>query len=84
MELVAHVMQADAVAVWSSLRSGQVPPVVPMTVMLGWAAHCILIVAALFALIRHNTEARKWWKFAGGSVLSIAYFALLVAFARRH
>src|ERR1700723_2200910 len=53
VELVAHVMQADAVAVWSSLRTGHVPPVVPMTVMLGGAAHCILVVAALFALIRH-------------------------------
>jgi hypothetical protein len=84
VELVAHVMQADAVAVWSSLRTGHVPPVVPMTVMLGGAAHCILVVAALFALIRHNTEARKWWKFAGGGVLSIAYFALIVAFARPH
>lgn len=84
MELVAHIMQADAVAVWSSLRIGHVPPVVPMTVMLGGAAHCILIVAALVALLRHNTEARKWWKFVGGGVLSIAYFALLVAFARPH
>jgi len=84
VELIAHVMQADAVAVWSSLRAGHVPPVVPMMVMLGGAAHCILIVAALFVLIRHNTEVRKWWKFAGGGVLSIAYFALLVAFARPH
>jgi drug/metabolite transporter (DMT)-like permease len=84
VELVAHVMQRDAVAVWSSLRIGHVPPLVPMTVVLGGAAHFILIVAALFALIGHKTEARKWWKFAGGGVLSIAYFALIVAFARPH
>ncbi len=84
IELVAHIMQADAVAVWSSLRTGRVPPLVPMAVMLGGAAHFIFIVAALFALVPHNTEARKWRKFVGGGVLSIAYFALLVAFARPH
>ena len=81
---LTRAMQADAVSLWSSLQSGQVPQLVPMSVLLGAAAHFILIAAALFALTRHNTEARKWLKFAGGGVLSIAYFALIVAFARPH
>jgi hypothetical protein len=55
MDLFAHVMQADAVALWSSLRTGHIPQLVPMSVMLGGAAHFILIVAALCALVRHNT-----------------------------
>jgi hypothetical protein len=55
-----------------------------MMVTLGGIGHFVLIVAALIALVRHNTEPQKWWKFAGGGVLSIAYFALIVAFARPH
>lgn len=81
---VTHLMQAGAVAFWSSLRTGHVQELVPMMVTLGGIGHFILIVAALFALARHNTRAKKWWKFAGGGVLSIAYFALIVAFARPH
>lgn len=81
---VTHLIQAGAVAIWSSLRTGHVQQLVPMMVTLGGIGHFILIVAALFALARHNTEARKWWKFAGGGALSIAYFALIVAFARPH
>ena len=79
-----HPLPADAVAIWSSLRIGHAPQLLPMMVMLGGAAHLILIVATLFALVRHNTEAGKWWKFAGGAVFSIAYFALIVAFALPH
>lgn len=78
MEFMAHVMQVDAVALWSSLRTGHLPQLVPMSVMLGGAAHFILIVAALFALRRYNADARKWWKFTGGGVLSVAYFAVMV------
>jgi hypothetical protein len=83
-ELVAHVMQADAVALWSSLRAGHVPQMVPMMVMLGGAAHLILIAAALFAITRHNRKVGMWWKFAAGGVLSVAYFALIVVIARPH
>ena len=79
-----HPLPADAVAIWSSLRIGHIPQLLPMTVMLGAAAHLILIVATLFAVVRHKAEAGKWWKFAGGAVLSIAYFALIVAFALPH
>jgi hypothetical protein len=81
---VTHLIQAGAVAFWSSLRSGHVLQLVPMMVTLGGIGHFILIVAALFALVRHDTKAKKWWKFAGGGVLSIAYFALIVAFAKPH
>jgi hypothetical protein len=81
---VTHLMQAGAVAIWLSLRTGHVQQLVPMMVTLGGIGHFILIVAALIALVGHNTEARKWWKFAGGGILSIAYFALIVAFARPH
>jgi hypothetical protein len=81
---VTHLIQAGAVAVWLSLRTGHVQQLVPMMVTLGGIGHCILIAAALFALVRHNSETGKWWKFAGGGFLSIAYFALIVAFARPH
>jgi hypothetical protein len=81
---VTHLIQAGAVAFWSSLRTGHVKQLVPMMVTLGGIGHFILIFAAILAVLRCNTEIRKWRKFAGGGVLSVAYFALLVAFFRPH
>jgi hypothetical protein len=81
---LTHLIQTGAVAFWSSLRAGHVELLVPMMVTLGGIGHFILIAAALFAVVCHNTEARKWLKFAGGGVVSIGYFALLVALFRPH
>ena len=81
---VTHLIQAGAVAFWSWLHTGHVHQLVPMMVTLGGIGHLILIVAALVAVVRQNTEARKWWKFAGGGVLSVAYFAALVALFHPH
>jgi hypothetical protein len=53
-------------------------------VTLGGSGHFILIVATLFAVVGHNTEARKWWRFADGGVLSVAYFAVLVVIFGHH
>lgn len=82
--VLTHLIQVGAVAFWSLLRAGHVQQLVPMMVALGGIGHFILIAAALFGVGWHNTEARKWWKFAGGGVLSIGYFALLVALFRPH
>lgn len=81
---ITHLIQAGAVAFWLSLRTGHVEQLVPMTVTLGGIGHFILIFATILAVLRFNAETRKWWKFAGGGVLSIAYFALLVAFFKPH
>src|SRR5215475_5267574 len=79
---VTRLMQAGAVAFWSSLRAGHVEQLVPMMVALGGIGHFILIFATLLALLRHNAETGKWWKFVGGGVLAVAYFVLIVAFAQ--
>lgn len=81
---VSHLIQAGAVAIWLSLRTGQMHDLVPMMVALGGIGHFILIVAALFALAGHTIERGKWWKFAGGGAISVAYFALIVSFAQPH
>jgi hypothetical protein len=81
---VSHLIQVGAVAFWSSLRTGHVQQLVPMMVTLGGIGHFILIVAALFAVVGHNTEVRRWWKFAGGGVLSVAYFAVLIVIFGHH
>ena len=81
---VSHLIQAGSVAFWSSLRTGHVQQLVPMMVTLGGIGHFILIVASLFAVVRHSTDARKWWKFAGGGVLSVPYFAVLVVIFHSH
>jgi hypothetical protein len=81
---VTHLIQSGAVAFWSSLRTGHVQQLVPMMVTLGGIGHLILIFATIVAVLRCSADTRKWWKFAGGGVLSIAYFALLVAFFGTH
>ena len=81
---ITHLIQAGAVAFWLLLRTGQVEQLVPMTVTLGGIGHFILIFATILAVLRFNSETRKWWKFAGGGILSIAYFALLVASFKPH
>jgi hypothetical protein len=79
---VTHLIQTGALAFWSLLRTGHVEQLVPMMVALGGIGHFILIIACPLALVRHNAETRKWWKFVGGGAIAVAYFALIVAFAR--
>jgi len=79
---VTHLIQVGAVTFWYWLRTGRVEQFVPMTVTFGAAGHFILIVASLWAILSQKTENRKWWKFAGGGAIAVAYFALIVAFAR--
>jgi hypothetical protein len=77
-----HLMQAGALALWYFLHTGQVRRLETMMVMFGGIAHCILIVACLAALRDCGTANRKWWKFIGGGVVALAYFAAIVAIAR--
>jgi hypothetical protein len=81
---LTHLIQVGAVAFWLSLRTGHIEQIVPMTVTLGGIGHFILIFTTILAMLRFNAETRNWWKFAGGGVLSITYFALLVAFFKPH
>jgi hypothetical protein len=80
----AHLIQAGAVAFWLWLRTGHSAQLVPMMGTLGALGHFILIFATLIAILRHNAETRKWWKFAGGGALAVAYLGVLVAFALPH
>lgn len=78
---VTHLMQAGAVAFWAFLHTGQARRLDTMMVTLGGIAHFILIVACSAAILEAN-DRRKWWKFAGGGLVAIAYLVLIVAIAR--
>jgi hypothetical protein len=78
---VTHLMQAGAIAFWSLLRTGQVRRLDTMMVTLGGIGHFILIAACLTAFI-HQTGNRRWWAFAGGGALALAYFALIIIVVR--
>lgn len=79
---VSHLMQAGAIAMWTSVHTGQLHDLVPTMVTLGGIGHFIIIAAALFGLAASGPG--KWWKFVGGGVFSIAYFALIISFAQPH
>ena len=81
---VTHLVQVGVVAFWSWLHTGRAEQLVPMMVTLGAIGHFILIIASFVALQSQKTEARKWWRFAGGGAIAVAYFALIVTFARPH
>jgi hypothetical protein len=79
---VTHLMQAGAVAFWSFVRTGQVRRLDTMMVTIGGIGHFILLIACLTALFNQTTDPKKWWKFVGGGVLTLAYFALIIVVAR--
>jgi hypothetical protein len=78
---VTHLMQAGAVAFWSVLHTGQIRRLDTMMVTLGGIGHFVLIIACLAALIQ-TRESKKWWKFLVGGLITLGYFALIVAIAR--
>jgi hypothetical protein len=78
---VTYLMQAGAVAFWFFLRTGQVKRLDTMMVTLGGIGHFILIAACVAALLETRTS-KKWWKFAGGGIATLAYLAVIVVIAR--
>jgi hypothetical protein len=79
---VTHLMQAGTVVFWSFVQTGHVQRLETMMVPVGGIAHFILIIACLAALFNQPKDNKKWWKFAGGAVLTIAYMALIILIAR--
>ncbi|WP_433974763.1 hypothetical protein [Tunturiibacter lichenicola] len=79
---VTHLMQAGLEELWSLLRTGQLKRPDTLMVLVGGIGHFILIAACLAAICHRDADNRRWWKFAGGGVLVLAYFALIVAVAR--
>jgi hypothetical protein len=78
---VSHLVQAGAVVFWHFVSTGQVSRLDTMMVPLGCIGHFILIFACLVAAVENRSAARKWWRFAGGGAIALAYFALIVAVA---
>lgn len=78
---VTHLMEVGAVAFWHLLRTGRVRALVPMMVALGGVAHFILLAACLAAVLQQRPERNKWWKFAGGGIIAMAYLVLIVVIA---
>ncbi len=80
---VTHLMLAGIAAFWSFLQTGHVQRVETMMVPVGGIAHFIIIIACLAAFYNQPKDNKKWWKFAGGAVLTIAYMVLIIIIARR-
>jgi len=78
---VTHLMQAGMVEMWSFLHTGHVQRPDTMMVPVGGVGHFVLLGACLAAAVQQPAGRSKWWKFAGGGALSIAYMALIIALA---
>jgi hypothetical protein len=79
---VTHLIQGGAVAFWTFVRTGHVERLETMMVTLGGIAHFILIIACLDALFKQTTDNKKWWKFIGGGLLTLAYMVFIIAIAQ--
>jgi hypothetical protein len=87
---VTHLFQKGAVQFWSLihsgqfwflLRTGQVSRPETMTVMVGGAAHVLIIVACVAGFLHLRPRGMQICQFFGGGVLALAYFALIIAIA---
>jgi len=79
---VTHNMQAGLAAFWSLLHTGRLQRPLTMVILLGGIAHFVLLSACLAAILHLLREEKKWWKFAGGGVVALAYLGLIVAIAK--
>ncbi len=87
---VTHLFQKGAVQFWSLIHSGQfwfllrtgrVSRPDPLAVMVGGAAHVLIIVACLAGFLRLRSRGLQWGQFFAGGALALAYFALIIAIA---
>lgn len=79
---VTHLIQAGAVEFWTFLHTGQVRRPDTMMVPLGGIGHFILIIGCMAAVLQQPRKKEKWWQFAAGGVVALAYLFLIVAIAR--
>ncbi len=79
---VTHLIQAGAVEFWTFLHTGQVRRPDTMMVPLGGIGHFILIIGCMAAVLQQPRKKEKWWRFAAGGVVALAYLFLIVAIAR--
>ena len=77
-----HLVQTGAVMIWSFIHHGRAEHWEAMMVPVGAAGHLILMIACFVALVYHVQSDKRWWKFATGGLLVLAYFVLIVAIAR--
>ena len=79
---LTHLVQTGMIVFWHFLRTGEVRRLDTMMVPLGCIGHFVLIIACLAAFFDQKTDSRKWWKFLGGGLATLVYFALIIAIAR--
>jgi hypothetical protein len=77
--LVTHLFQAGSREFWSLVRTGHVHRPDTMMVFIGGVAHFILITGCLVGFLGLTPGKKQWGQFVMGGVLSLAYFALIIA-----
>ena len=79
---ITHLSQAGVRELGSLLSTGHARRLDTLFVPLGTLGHSVLIVASLVQLVQLEPSKREWTQVAAGAVVSLAYFALIVAIAR--
>jgi len=75
---ITHLIEAGAAEVWSFLRTGLLRRPDTMMVLVGGVAHFLLIFACVAAFLQLRPGRRQWRQFVAGSMLALAYFALII------
>lgn len=79
---LSHLAQAGVIVFLAFLRTGEVRRLDTMMVPVGCIGHFVLIIACLAAFFERKTDKNKWWKFLGGGLVTLAYFAVIIIIAR--
>lgn len=75
---ITHLVQAGAIELWTVLRSGHMSRPDTLAVLLGAAAHFLLIIACIAGFLQLRPGRKQWAQFFGGGLLAMAYFALII------
>jgi hypothetical protein len=75
---VTHLAEAGVVELGILLRTGHVNRPDTLMVLLGTMAHFVLIAGCVAGFMRLPPGGKKWWQFAGGGFIGLAYMALII------
>jgi hypothetical protein len=79
---ITHLMQTGGRLLWTFMSTGKLSRIDTIAVFIGGIGHFILIVACVVAFVQLRPGRRDWRRFGTGAVVTLAYFAAIVATMR--
>lgn len=75
---LTHLFGAGIGVLLALVRTGHLDRPDTLMVLLGGAAHCLLIVACMAGFLELRPRGKQWGQFFAGGLVSLAYMALII------